>query len=265
MVKTLKTYIAESTKMYVYYIKVAIPLSSTQVNAIEQLMSNYQLVSFGKLTQIKDDKYDFFDIPDKNVHSIRIITTTPLSSYITNQLIRDTLNIQEKLIVVRGINEPVELEAELQQFKQESENEIKTNGFTFASMLDTNRLYDNAEQPNTLNVFGDEYNKNLLANLANIKADRKQTEFDAHSNLFSWIDMKKVKPGEPAQNTDDFNAKYNTPKPVTGKTKVIDNNNVLGADGNFSNGAVKNIKFYTDKQNKRKAIVKDNAILDSKG
>jgi hypothetical protein len=253
--KSLKNYIAETTKMYIYYIKVAMHLDDDQVNAIKSLLSIYQLVDFGTLTRIEDDKYDFFDIPDKNVHCIRIVTNMPISSYILEQLIRDALNVSEKLVVVRGVNEPVELEAELQKFKQDVAKEVKDSGFTFASRLDTDRIYNPVEEPDVTNIFGDEYNTNLLAHLANIKADRKSTEFEPHAGLFSWVEMKKVKPGEPVQDTSDFNAQFKTPKPITGKNnKVAVDDKVLGANGNFDDGAAKNIAFYTDKQNKKNSI-----------
>jgi hypothetical protein len=254
--KSLKNYIAETTKMYIYYVKVAIHLDDSQVNAIKSLLSIYQLVDFGALIRIEDNKYDFFDIPDKDVHCIRIVTNMPISSYILEQLIRDALNLQEKLVVVRGVNEPVELEAELQKFKQDVAKEVKDSGFTFASRLDTDRIYDPAEEPDVVNVFGDEYNRNLLAHLANIKAERKLDEFEPHAGLFSWVEMKKVKPHEPVQDTSDFNARFNTPKPTTGKNnKIAVDDNVLGANGNFDDGAAKNMAFYTDKQNKKNSIV----------
>lgn len=264
--KSLKNYIAESTKMYIYYIKVPMKLSDSQMNDIESVLKSYQLVDFGKQIQIPDDKFDFFDIPDKDVHSIRFVTNMALSSYIIMQSIRHILNIQEKLIVIRGVNEPVELEAELQKFKQDVATEVKDSGFTFASRLDTDRTYDPAEQPDITDVFGNDYNKNLLSYLASIKDDRKSTEFEPHSALFSWVDMKKVKPGEPIQDIADFNAHLDTPKPTTGKSKkmAIDSR-VVGANGNFDDGAANKIAFYKNKQGKKTSIVTHGVDQRAKG
>ncbi len=256
--KSLKNYIAESTKPHIYYIKVAMPLNDAQVGIIKSLLNIYQLSDFGALTKIEDDQFDFFDIYNKEVHSIRIVTNMPLSSYVVQQQLRDALNISEKFIVVRGTNEPIELEAEDQRFKQKEAEEAKAKGFTFANRLNTDRLYDDAEQPEVTSVFGNDYNKNLLNHLANIKAERKSMEIEPSCGLFSWIEMNKVKPLEPIQDAADFNAGYDTPKPVTGKGNVSgpikDENKVLGPDGNFDDGSVKNIQFYADKQGKRKVV-----------
>jgi len=254
--KSLKNYIAESTKVHVYHIKLAIEPSSAQVNAVESLLRAYQLVDFGKSTRIQDDKFDFFDITSKDVHCIRIVTGTPLSSYMIQQQLRDVLNIPEKYIVVRAVNEPIELEAEEQRFKQLAADEAKEKGFTFASMLDTDRIHQPDENPTLTNVFGNEYNKNLLANLANIKADRKSMEVEPHMSLFSWIDMKKVKPHEPIQDASDFNAHIDTPKPTSGKnnTAAAIDNQFLGTEGNFDDGAAKNIVRYNDKGTRRTTI-----------
>lgn len=251
--KSLKNYIAESTKSHIYYIKVAMPLDNGQVNTLESLLRAYQLVDISKQTQIKDDQYDFFDIHNKDVHCIRIVTNMPLSSYIFMEQLRDALNIPEKYIVVRSTNEPVELEAEDARFKQQSADEAKAKGFTFASRLDTDRLYMDSEQPEDTDVFGDDYNKNLLGHLANIKAERKTMEFEPSSSLFSWIEMNKVKPREPVQDMQDFNANYDTPKPVTGKgvAKNPIRDASLSTEGNFDDGAVKNLQFYRDKQGNR--------------
>ena len=253
IMKSLKNYIAESTKVHIYHIKLAMEPSSVQVNAVESLLRAYQLVDFSNPSRIEDDKFDFFDIHNKDVYCIRIVTSTPISSYVLQQQLRDALDIPENYIVVRAINEPVEIEAEEQRFKQVAADEAKQKGFTFASMLDTNREYQKDENPSVVNVFGDEYNKNLLANLANIKADRKSMEFEPHMSLFSWIDMKKVEPQEPVQDTSDFNAHLNTTKPITSKNKkdtAIDDQ-FLGTEGNFDDGAVTNIVRYNDKGTKR--------------
>ena len=250
--KSLKTYIAESTKVHIYNIKLAMEPSSEQVNTVESLLRTYQLLDFGKPTRIEDDKFDFFDVHTKDVHLIRIATNIPLSSYVIQQQLRDALDISEKYIVVRAVNEPIELEAETLRLKQLAADEAKQNGFTFASKLDTNRLYPEDEDTPVNNIFGDEYNKNLLANLANIQAERKSLDVEPHMALFSWIDMKKVAPHEPLQDTSDFNAHIDTPKPTIGKNNkdsAIDNQ-YLGTEGNFDDGAVMNTVRYKEKTTK---------------
>ena len=65
---------------------------------------------------------------------------------------------------------------------------------------------------------------------------------------------QKVTPQEPVQDAADFNAGHDTPKPVTGKGNKNPpvKDKALGTEGNFDDGATKNISFYADKQGKRK-------------
>lgn len=254
--KSLKSYIAESTGVHVYVIKTSMALSDAQVNTVESLLHAYQLVDISKPTRIEDDQFDFFDMPTKDVHGIRITLSTPVSSYVLLQQIRNALAIPEKQIVVRAVTEPVEVEAEEQRFNRTSDAAAKDKGFTFASRLGTDRLHDPAEEPSVTDVFGDEYNKNLLMHLANIKAERKSDEVDAPSPLFSWLDKHNAAELEPKQDTSDFNAHIDTPKPVTGKGKKDGpvRADALGKEGNFDDGARNNYRIYSDKKGKRTSM-----------
>ena len=86
-------------------------------------------------------------------------------------------------------------------------------------------------------------------------------EFEPSSGLFGWIEMNKVKPLEPVQDMQDFNAAHDTPKPVTGKgiTKNPIRDNALGTEGNFDDGVVNNMQFYRDKNGKRAVITASRA------
>jgi hypothetical protein len=254
--KSLKNYIAESTGVYPYVIKMPMAPSDAQVNTVESLLRAYQLVDISKPIKIVDDKFDFFDIPLKDVHCIHITLGTPISSYVLMQQLRNALVIPEKNIVVRTITEPVEINAQEQMFKNEEDAKAKSKGFTFASNLSTDRLYDPVEGPAVTNVFGDDYNKNLLLHLAHMKSERKSDEVDAPSSLFTWLDKHKAVELEPKQDVSDFNAHLDTPKPVTGtgdKSGPIDIN-VLGKEGNFNDAASNNYRIYVDKAGKRSSV-----------
>lgn len=267
--KSIKEYIVESTKEHAYILKMAVEPSTPQLNTVESLLRGYGLVHFSKLMKVEDERFDFFDIPSRDVYSIRFVTKAPLSSYVIMQDIKTALNVPEKYIVVRTSNEPVEVEAEDERFKEMVTADAVKDGLQRAPMLSIKQFYDDAEQPATDGLFGDDYNKKFLSYLAGIKVSRPTDEVDPPSPLFSWIDMKKIKPAEPMQDAADFNANYDTPKAIT-KAKGNEPEPVkaiaLGSAGNLDDGAVDNVRLLVDpKTGKRSAVKAPRASKKAKG
>ena len=151
--------------------------------------------------------------------------------------------------MVRTSNEPVEVEAEDERFRQNTDQDALDNGLHPGARLSIKQFYDDAEQPVVDPAYGDEYNKNFLEYLAGIKATRAPDEVDAPMPLFNWLDMKKTKPADPQQDTSDFNANYDTPKAVT-KSSVTKKYPVtpstVGPNGNFDDGASTTVRFFID-------------------
>lgn len=267
--KSVKEYIAESAKEHTYILKMAVEPSEAQVNAVQSLLRSYGLVDFGKLKKVEDDRFDFFDVPTKDVWSIRFSARMPISSYVVVQQIRDVVTIPEKYIVVRASNEPVEVEAEDERFKNNADLEAKEKGLVTAPLLSIKQFYDDAEQPMITDLYGNQYNKNFLLYLSGVKSSRKSDEFDPPAPLFSWIQMKKVKSAEPVQDTADFNAQYDTPKPVVnakGDEPEPIVFTALGSNGNLDDGAMKNVRLLLDpKTGKRSAITAPRANKNVKG
>ncbi len=266
--KSIKNYIVESTKEHAYIIKMAVDLTADQLKIVENYLKNFGLVHFGKLQKASDERFDFFDISNRDVYSIRFVTHTPLSSYILQQELRSILNLPEKYIVVRTSNEPVEVEAEDERFRQTTDQEALDKGLHVGPRLSIKRFYDDAEQPIVNPAYGDEYNKNFLEYLASIKATRTPDEVDAQMPLFSWLQMKNVKPADPVQDTADFNAQYDTPKAVTkaqSNAKYPVPPNTIGANGNFDDGASTNVRLFIDpKTGKETAITAVRAAKKAK-
>ena len=267
--RSIKEYIAESTREHAYILKMAIEPSTAQVNTVESLLRSYGLVHFSNLKKVEDERFDFFDIPSKDVYSIRFVTKAPLSSYVIMQDIKNALNVSEKFIIVRTSNEPVEVEAEDERFKDKVAAETAEDGLRPAPLLSIKQFYDDAEQPATDGLFGDDHNKKFLSYLAGIKTTRPTDEVDPPSPLFSWIDMKKVKPAEPVQDAADFNAGYDTPKPVikaNGREPEPVKATALGSDGNLDDGAIDNVRLLVDpKTGKRSAVKAPRASKKAKG
>ncbi len=247
--KSIKQYIVESTKEHAYILKLAVEPNADQLTVIENYLKNFGLIHFSKLLKASDERFDFFDISNRDVYSIRFVTQTPLSSYVLQQELRSILNVPEKFIVVRTSNEPVEVEAEDERFRQNTDQDALDNGLHPGARLSIKQFYDDAEQPVVDPAYGDEYNKNFLEYLAGIKATRAPDEVDAPMPLFNWLDMKKTKPADPQQDTSDFNANYDTPKAVT-KSSVTKKYPVtpstVGPNGNFDDGASTTVRFFID-------------------
>lgn len=252
--KSFKQYLSESTREYCYVIKLAQQPTDEQCDSVERYLHQFGLVEVTKPTLLDGDSMDFADIQNHQVWQINFVTTTPLSSYITMQGIRDVLNVPEKLIVVRTAVEPVELNADRHMIELGFRKTAADMGLTPAARLGTDRFYEPIEEPTTRDVFGDSYNKRFLDYLADVKANRPTQEYDASAPLFSWLQMRDAKQLEPTQDTADFNDGYSAPKPVSkpsADAKPPTPRSGLGPEGNFDDGSKHLYTFYRDKDGKR--------------
>ena len=247
--KSIKEYIAESATEHAYILKMSIEPSADQLKTVESLLSAYDLVHFSDIRKVENERFDFFDIDGHDVYSIRFVTLAPVSSYMLTQQLKDVLNIPEKYIVVRASNEPVEVEAEDERFKQIADADADAAGLKSGPRLSIKRFYDDAEQPIVTDLYGDTYNKNFLEYLATIKGTRATDEVDPPMPLFSWLDMNKIKSSAAQQDATDFNAQYNTPKPVykaKANSPLPVKPTALGTNGNLDDGAAQNVRLFVN-------------------
>jgi hypothetical protein len=262
--KSFKQYLAESTRESSYAIKLAAEPTDAQLDAIESYLKRYDLIDISKPNKLLNDKVDFSNGANKHIWQITVAIGMPLSSYAMMQELKSALNIPEDYIVVRGSNEPIEIEANEDEFLGDVAKRAADKGLVPASRLSTDRFYDDAEQPLATNVFGDAYNKKFLDYLGKVADDRKTDHYEAPAPLFSWIDMDKVK--DDLVVTDDFNKDYDTPKPVS-KGKGKDTPPVepvyLGHNGNFDDAVTTNMRLMKDKNGKREAISAPRARLNA--
>lgn len=244
--KSFKQYLAESVKECYYVIKLATQPSDDQVDAAETYLKKFDLIELDVPVKLENDRIDFSDINNKNVWAIRFVTGMPLSPYIIMQNLKNIMNVPEEYIVVRGANEPVQIEAELSADSDKSEGS--------SARLSTDRFYDDAEQPQVTGVFGDDYNKRLLDYLANVAATRKSEKYEAPAPLFSWLQMDKAME-ENAIKEKDFNERFDTVKPVSkdkGKDVPPIDSKLTGISGNFDDTAATSVKFVKTANGERK-------------
>ena len=257
--KNFKQYLEESAKNHVYVIKFAIKPTAEQVSLIEEWLDRFDLKSVTKVAVVENDTKDFIDIPNRKIHAFEITLGVPVSQYVLLQDLRAVANISEKYMVVRSAMEPIQQYAENDSWNRAEDEIAKDTGLKPAARLSTDRLYTNAEQPAAQGLFGDDYNKRFLSYLAGVAEARPTTEIQPSASLFDWIKVKEdISPGEPHQDTSDFNAHIKTPKPVSkGNLTHPLKNDMVGSHGELTNNAIPSVKFLQNaKTNKKKEVVK---------
>ena len=155
-----------------------------------------------------------------------IKTGAPASSYVLATELRVAFQVADNMIVVRGENEPVELEAEaIEEIHKDDEHN---------AILD-NPNYEGEDQPKEV-AYGDSYNKKFLNYLAQLKAESDAKVVPAieeikKTNKFSWLNKKDT------TVADDFNKDMDTVKPVHVNTKKsggkAEKPNLTGNYGNY--------------------------------
>ena len=245
--KRLTEYIAESAGNHAYVVKFAECPTQEQVNIIGTWLKKYDLKSITSAEMIEEDHFDFIDVPNRQPYAMRVSLGMAISPYVLLQDLKIAANISEKFLVVRNENDPLEHEAAHDSWKRLQDLEAKTQDKEHAARLSTDREYIDVEQPPVDHLFGDEYNKKLLTYLAGVARSRPTMEKEPAAPLFSWIQMEDVAPGEPRQDTADFNAHLNTPKPVsTGSDIAPVDSTYLNSKGTMNDDSIRKVKFFKD-------------------
>jgi hypothetical protein len=250
-VKTFDDYLNEVEKKYNFRIKTVSPLTGLELAKIENSLRKYSIkyVSPIRRTIIQDHPLDFQDVINTEVYIVDITTGYPASSYILQQELRLALNIPEKFIVVRGENEPMETETARLQTLSATARKAEKDNLSPAATLSTNS-HDYDAGPRADELFGDKYNGLFLQYLADVRRDR-QLKIDAPKPLFTNIEMPEMPVGG-----DDFNAGYDTVKPVSKAKTTIDKAdkpmaNMRSNVGNFDDDTRKYLRYYQDENGKR--------------
>ena len=225
--KSFYHYLAESAKSYDYRIKSIRPITADTISVIERALFKYEIKDIKKPKKLMAQKtpLDFSSFPMAEVWILDITTGIPASSYVLAVTLRGVLNMPEDELVVRGSNEPLELEAEqIEEIHKDDQ---------LAKLDDP--FYDTEDQPTEI-AYGDAYNKNLLNYLAQVKANGDAKTVPAIEEIkknakFAWLNPKD------RTVADDFNAEFDSVKPVHVNTKTAgkdpENPNLATASGNY--------------------------------
>jgi hypothetical protein len=245
--KPFKDYLAESAHDHQFVIKFAEKPTEEQVDIIETYLKKYDLKAFTMPEKVLEDHKDFIDVPNREVFSMNVTLGMPMSPYVLLQELKLASNISEKFLVVRNATDPIEQYARQDVWNRLQDAEAKDNGMAHAARLSTDREYLPAEQPAVTNLYGDDYNQKLLTYLAGVAGERPKLSVDSPAPLFSWIKLEDIAPGEPHQDTSDFNAQFNTPKPVTkGSSERPIDSTYINSRGTMNDSSLPSVKFFKD-------------------
>jgi len=245
--KNLKHYLNESAKDHEYVIKFAEKPTSEQIDIMKIWLKRYDLKAMSSPDMVGNDHKDFIDVPNRETHEMHIILGMPISPYVLLQDLKLAANISEKFMTIRDINDPLQKYADFDKWNRDSDDAAAEKGLEPAARLSADRFYQDAEQTPADPLFGDQYNKKLLAYLAGVADERPKMEVEPSAPIFSWLQLEDVDPGEPHQDTSDFNAHIDAPKPVSKGDDVLPvDKKYTNKTGTMKDDAIPSVKFYKD-------------------
>lgn len=206
--KSFYHYLAESAKSYGYRVKSITPMDDHFVGALKKALFKYEITSVSSPKKLMAQKspMDFASYPMAEIWILDIKTAVPASSYVLATELRTAFQLSDSMLIVRGENEPLEIEAEaIEEIHKDSE------------ALLNDATYAEATQPKEV-AYGDTYNQKFLNYLAQVKADAESKNVPAieevkKTNKFSWLNKKD------STVADDFNKNHDGVKPVHSNTK----------------------------------------------
>jgi hypothetical protein len=163
IMKSFKEHLAESKKTYTFRAKVAGDFSKDQENAMESLLSKWQIASFKKTgkTPVQDVPLDFPKIKNAEVSIYEFTLAYPTTQFELSEYLTNELKITKDRMVVRSPNEPTE---DYQQVIQRREG----------ALLD-DPTYKESIEVKTEDYYGDKYNTGFVKELNDIlKLQRKE-------------------------------------------------------------------------------------------
>lgn len=233
----IRTYLAESERIYNYRIKTVVPIKDDEMSRIERAVIKYQPLNIlrPKKTMLQSHPLDFPGVMNAEVFIVDLELALPASAYVLQQELRVALDIPEQYVVVRGDNEPGEIETERLNAGREMGDEAEKKGLTRASLLTMPR-YDEAEPVKGEDYYGNAATGRLLAYLQQVAKERDETQVDAPNPLFRWLDLPKRGSQEPVQPEDALNPTPTWQPGLPGGTSIQGN---LDDDGKYYRRAYK--------------------------
>src|SRR6056297_1589773 len=158
-------YLQESAKEYSYKLKLAAhDVTEEQKDKLESALQKYDLrsISTYKDTPIQQSPLDFPNVKNTKVFVTEIVLGYPVTTDMLRRYVSDKVCMDECCVAVYSGNDP--REAYTEQWLERNSEEYKENCKPFLGSD-----LEETEVP----AYGDEYNKNFLADLAAERKERK--------------------------------------------------------------------------------------------
>lgn len=186
--KSFYEYLKETEKTYEYIVKTLFPLDAERMRLLESAFVRYGIISVeGPIESVTElNPLDFEKVKYATVFIVNVKTKIPVSPYYMRHQLKSILEMPERQLVVRGINEPIELETKEIQDRYEFDNIQQTDGLKRAALMSTDPDYIEID-PESIEVpYGDEYNRKFLQKLANEASIDKEEKY----GILKWLDKR---------------------------------------------------------------------------
>lgn len=210
MTVNLRDYLARAERTYNYRIKAVIPLNDAVMDVIERLLAPYLPKKIGRVnkTIFHKNPLDFQNVVvGAEVYSVDISLGLPISGYAIGTEIVRALKIPDKFVIVRGENDPTELETERLNAEAEMDEEAEKEGLVRDALLNHGDYPEVAAKSGD-EYYGDKYNGRLLSYMKKAQEDREQ-EAVKPPKPFEYLTPKSD------ADTTDFNDGIDGVKPAT--------------------------------------------------
>lgn len=161
--KTFKEYLAESKRVYSFKVKVAGELPEGFEKKLKSRLERVGVVTFENLgaTPIQKLPLDFPEMRNVEVTVFEVVCEYPITApEIVNEV--KSLGVEEKMFRVRGSSEPSEID------------QITAGELVNDKGLLQDGTYSETTPTKHKDVFGDDYNKNFLKDLAKAVKERRK-------------------------------------------------------------------------------------------
>lgn len=189
--KSFKEYLAEAVQENPIRIKIACDVTDDMMDIIERELERYDIVSINKpvKTIMQEHPLDFgTKVRNAEVYIIDAIVNMPISHETFRRNLSDKLAIAYETVVVKGPNDPIEMEqeAEVQRQTADSESYEPKVGQDYT---DEEKKVAETDKP----VSGEEHKKNFLKDLQDFKEndpDRGKVEVEGPLSKKATTDAK---------------------------------------------------------------------------
>lgn len=161
--KTFREYLTESQKIYTHKVKIAGPLIDDFEKKLKEALTSFEPVDIKKEseTPIQQVPMDFPDLRNQEVSIFSVSTEYPITPPELTNIIKE-FDIRENYVIVRNSMDPSEVD-------QITKDQLLTD-----ETLLTNTNYEEIENANFDDHYGDKYNENFLKDLEQARKERSK-------------------------------------------------------------------------------------------